>query len=114
MAKWTKQERADAIERLHEILRPGDTIQVVLQHVSQSGMLRVINAYLIIPRKYKRRKVDILWLGRSIAAALDWPFDEKKEGVRVDGCGMDMGFHLIYSLAQVLFGDGYKLEHHWL
>jgi len=32
----------------------------------------------------------------------------------VTGCGMDMGFHLVNSLAYILFGDGYALDQRWL
>jgi hypothetical protein len=38
--------------------------------------------------------------------------------IRVNGCGMDMGFHLVYNLASVLFhgqeGAGYMLKQSWL
>ncbi len=38
--------------------------------------------------------------------------------LRVNGCGMDMGFHLVYNLASVLFSGqeraGYKIRHEWL
>jgi hypothetical protein len=32
----------------------------------------------------------------------------------VQGCGMDMGFHVVYSLSQTLFNDGYALKQRWL
>jgi hypothetical protein len=55
----------------------------------------------------------------------------KNNGVKVAGCGMDMGFHLIYSLSYALFpkgtdaphgtrngvpdsDGGYALKHEWL
>ena len=41
-------------------------------------------------------------------------YDSKREGVKVGGAGMDMGFHLVYNLAAVLFDDGYALEHKWI
>lgn len=42
------------------------------------------------------------------------PSDHEHNGIKVEGAGMDMGFHLVYSLSQRLFGDGYKLSHRWL
>jgi hypothetical protein len=41
------------------------------------------------------------------------------DGYKVGGCGMDMGFHLVYTLASVLFPEdrktgGYKLNHEWI
>ena len=44
-----------------------------------------------------------------------------KGGLVVNGCGMDMGFHLAYSLSRMVFkGDGqkrypgYRLRHEWI
>ena len=34
--------------------------------------------------------------------------------VGVGGCGMDMGFHLVYTLASVLYKDGYALTHRYI
>ena len=34
--------------------------------------------------------------------------------VKMEGCGMDMGFSLVYELAHCLFRDGYALRHEWL
>ena len=34
--------------------------------------------------------------------------------VGVGGCGMDMGFHLVYTLSRELFDDGYYVKHEWL
>jgi hypothetical protein len=57
------------------------------------------------------------------AAVLDYPLVEVNgsRALRVGGCGMDMGFHAVYSLSSVLFrtraadGDsGYLLNHSWL
>ena len=32
----------------------------------------------------------------------------------VKGCGMDIGFHVIYSLSQTLFNDGYAIKQRWI
>ena len=32
----------------------------------------------------------------------------------VKGCGMDMGFHVVYSLSQTLFNDGYAIKQRWI
>lgn len=42
--------------------------------------------------------------------------------IRVSGCGMDMGFHMVYNLARTLYRDfkmnggdsGYALKQRWL
>lgn len=34
-------------------------------------------------------------------------YDRKHEAIGAGGCGMDMGFHLVYTLSRVLFPDGF-------
>ena len=39
------------------------------------------------------------------------------DGYKVGGCGMDMGFHLVYTLSSLLYKKdrgGYELRHEWL
>ena len=44
----------------------------------------------------------------------------KNDQIRVSGAGMDVGFHVVYSLSRILYegtgaGDaGYFLNHRWL
>jgi hypothetical protein len=33
---------------------------------------------------------------------------ETGEGITVDGCGMDMGFALVYNLGRALYRDGFQ------
>jgi len=47
-----------------------------------------------------------VWIGYHVAAILDLPLD-KNGGVRVGGCGMDMGFYLVYEVSRKLFPDGF-------
>lgn len=100
---WTKREREEAMRNLRELLQPGDTVYTALKHVSRSGMLRVIQPYII-------RDNEPRYIGRLVAKATNYPYDRNKEGVRVGGCGMDMGFALVYSLSRTLFPDGFKVE----
>ena len=96
-----KSERAEAVARLREWLKPGDTVYCVLRHVSRSGMSRVIQVV-------KPEGDDMVYLGYNVAAAIDAPYDRKREGVKMGGCGMDMGFALVYELAHALWPDGYE------
>ena len=57
------------------------------------------------------------------AHALEWPLTDKNGSrvMRVSGCGMDMGFHAVYTLASVIFGStvpagdaGYSLKQEWI
>ena len=90
-----------AIAQLRERLKPGDTVYTILRHVSRSGMSRSISAVVI----EKGEPRDISWL---VARAGIGAFDRKNDGVRINGCGMDMGFHLVYSLAWTVWPDGHR------
>ena len=84
--------------RLLEILKPGDTVYTILKHVSRSGMYRVIDLYVIEDNGPRRIT--------GLAADLLGGYDKRHEGARAGGCGMDMGFHLVYNLGRVLFPNG--------
>ena len=91
-----EQERQEAIARLKETLKPGDTVHTILRHVSRSGMMWHISVI--------HDMQDITYL---VARALD----EKRAdngGIKVGGCGMDMGFGLVYSLSCALYPAGFK------
>lgn len=101
MTKQKQSERDEAIATLRETLKPGDTVTCVLRHVSRSGMSRLIDFYLIRDSETSR----LTW---SIARALDMTYDRNREALRVGGCGMDMGFHVVYNLSRVLFKDDFQ------
>ena len=101
--KLSEKEKAlaEEVKKLRELLKPGDTVYTVLRHVSRSGMTRVIDLYVF-------KDNEPLRLSWSAAEVLGWGYDTKYEGVKVGGCGMDMGFHLVYSLSSALYrGVGY-------
>jgi hypothetical protein len=107
----SKAEKEQAKEYLLAWLKPGDTVHCVLRHVSRSGMRRVIDLLYIQP---KRADVQIYHAGFNAARAAGYPYDRERQGLVIDGCGMDMGFEAVYQLSRALFGDGYKLTHQWL
>jgi hypothetical protein len=96
----TDSERDEAIARLREWLKPGDTVHTVLRHVSRSGMSREIDVVKI------EGPDDVRWLSGVVSRADGWRLG-KRDGIVVGGCGMDMGFHLVYSLSYALFKDGF-------
>lgn len=100
MSKKSEAEKAEAIERLREWLQPGDTVYTVLRHVSRSGMQRVIG--LVIFRDGQPLHPNYL-----AGTALGMRVDSHKDGLVVGGCGMDMGFHVVYELSHTLFPDGF-------
>jgi hypothetical protein len=93
----------------------GDTVYTVLRSVSSSGMSRTLS--LKVAKEGK-----ILDLTYYAGTVLDWPIVEVNgsRALRVGGCGMDMGFHTVYTLSRVLFREegntkdaGYSLNHAW-
>ncbi len=113
MPKYTKEDRERAEKRLREVLRlapcvrdprtgsrsysePRQKIYLCTKHVSRSGMRREISIYA-------HDGEELTWLSWSASRLLGWSLG-KHDGVMVDGCGMDMGFHLVDCLARTLFG----------
>lgn len=119
--KKAQAERAEAIEKLRAWFPKGSTVYTRLESVSKSGMSRVISI-----SGYSRNADGSLCLDSegepyrihpnySAHLALAWPLSKSgRDGIRVGGCGMDMGFHLVYTLSHILHGDGYALKHRWL
>lgn len=107
MATWTKQEKAQAIERLRVWIKPGDTVHCILRHVSRSGLSRVIQCVKLEPHPDIPGAVSEAWLGYNIAQACGYRYDRQREGVIVGGCGMDMGFAVVYDLGRTLYGAGF-------
>jgi len=95
---------AEAILHLRSVLHPGDTVYCVLRHVSRSGMSRNIDFYYIADGAP-------VWIASYVGHALGTPQSlknwERSQGLTVGGCGMDMGFHMVYNLSRVLFPHGF-------
>jgi hypothetical protein len=117
--KITKREQARldreyAKEKLiTHYLKQGSKVYTILRHVSSSGMSRDIS--LVIAQGDEI--IDITYYASH---ALEDRLIESKghRAIRVNGCGMDMGFHLVYNLSSVLFAGqdraGYVLKQGWL
>lgn len=129
--KMSESERAEWVRDMREILVKSSTdkngrpvVNLVLRHVTRSGMSRSISAFTIV-------EGDPYVLDYRISKILGWSTDQRNGGVKVSGVGMDMGFHLVYSLACVVApprgpenpayvngrkveDPGYNLSHRWL
>jgi hypothetical protein len=93
-----QEQKEQALKSLRESLKPGDTVYTVLRSVSRSGMSREIDLYIF-------RDNAPEYLTGLVARACG--FSLGKRGLKMGGCGMDMGFHAVYELAAVLFPDGF-------
>jgi hypothetical protein len=108
MTKKEKQkEQLEAIEYLKKYIKQGDTLYTSVQKVSTNGMYRHIKVIGI-------EKNSPLFWSWYVANALGYPYKEKTNAIGIGGCGMDMGFHLIYTLSQKLFNNGYAIKQRWL
>jgi len=103
-----EREESKATERLREWIKPGDTLYTVLRHRSRSGMSRSISVLgLQQINNLPQDKIQIWSYDGNVALATGRKFDRDREGVKVQGCGMDMGFHLVYTLSRILFPKGF-------
>lgn len=107
--KAQKAERDEQIARLHEWVKPGDTVYTILEHVSRSGMSRHIRLLLLKPDSDMREGVRDIHPNYAAATILGYRQAPrgKGDGLVVGGCGMDMGFHLVYNLSRALYRDGF-------
>lgn len=56
-----QQESEQALERLREMIKPGDTIYTILRHRAKSGMYRAIDLYLLNCVNGKPERHCISW-----------------------------------------------------
>jgi len=125
MTKATKTERSESLKHLREILKPGQEIYTQCEHVSSSGMTRWLDVYAV---KDDGRIHNITW---DVCAAADFTFCSRRGRLKIEGCGMDMGFNVVYCLGLSLWpagtpephgmrngepdsNGGYALRHRWL
>ncbi len=95
-----ERERREAKRHLAEHLRPGTTVYTVLRHVSRSGMMRRLDVYTF--ETNADGGIRKLYLTYWAAKVLGYSMNDV--GMRVDGCGMDMGFHVVHSLSYAIHG----------
>lgn len=97
-----RQRRVDDLRRL---FKPGDDVATVLAHVSKSGMRRSIKVLAV---NESGEIIDVSWV---VATVVGRSFDRKNGGVICNGCGMDMGFDLIYAMRRSLWPEGTPEPH---
>lgn len=104
-----KRLYAEQIKKdLKKFLKPGTTIYTNVNRVSSSGMSRNISLYAIIPAK-KGEPARLANITYSVSVVTG--FSMKEGGIQVSGCGMDMCFHLVYSLGRSLWPKGTPKPH---
>jgi hypothetical protein len=99
-------ENQKRIDKLKSWLPEGSTVYTVLRSVTRSGMNREISVHCV-------SEDHILWLSGMVGEVIGLKRG-KKEGLKIGGCGMDMGFEIAYRLSEALYGNGYALKHSWV
>ena len=114
-AKWNGgkvPEDVDAKDEsaayLKTIIKPGDEVKTILRRCSRSGMSRRISLVIAVGGDVQ----DITWhaaraMGEKVKQGGQWVQDA---GLVVGGCGMDMGFHVVYNLGRCLYPDGFSTD----
>lgn len=95
--------RKDAGNFLRRKLKPGSKVYTILKHVSASGMRREISVVIA-------NKNEVIELDYHVSKLLDASIGPNG-GIICHGCGMDMGFDLVYRLGYHLWPKGTRKPH---
>src|SRR3990167_7127820 len=100
--KYSKSEIEESLTKLREWIKPGDTVYTVLRHVSRSGMSRNISVVLIDgdAMLHPNHAVACVTGSTLVRGGMN-------DAIKMGGCGMDMGFALVYDLSARLWPNGY-------
>lgn len=126
--KLTKKEgqtlrKEQSKNELLKLVKPGQNIFTVCRHVSASGMSRRISLFVAMDD-------DMQCIDQYVSDVTSYKNSEKG-GLVASGCGMDMGFAIVYALGRALWPNGtpephgtrngapdkdggYALKHRWL
>lgn len=122
-AEYAKARPAYCHAELLKLVKPGTAVYTILRHCSASGMQRRIS--LAVVHDGQIRVID------ALVADLTGNKAHRDGGIVANGCGMDMGYHLVHSLGYHLWpagtpephgtrngqpdtSGGYALRHEWL
>lgn len=128
-AKGAELYRLQEIAGLKKWIKPGTTIYTKLESVSASGMSRRIRVYAVRPAS-KGQPASIANITHAVANVTGDRISEDGEIVAT-GCGMDMGFAIVYAFGRGMWpkgtpkphgtrngapdkDGGYALKHCWL
>jgi hypothetical protein len=101
--KGAELYREQTARDLRKLIKAGQTVYTNCDHVSASGMSRRISLYIVA-------KGEIVNITRRASVVTGWK-QSKDGGLVVGGCGMDMGFHTVYTLGRYLWPKGTRKPH---
>lgn len=89
-------------------VKPGAEVRTILTHVSRSGMSRRIK----LVTAYKGEEgPQIMDITRMVAKLCGYKLSQSDGALIVNGCGMDMGFAVVYDLGSAMWPKGTKKPH---
>ena|SRR3990167_173938 len=104
MTRFNEQDKKEAISKLMPMLRKSKfMVYSQVRHVSSSGMMRHIDFFVMNSNKpininwYIERITNTYFRAKSYNA-------KNADSLRVSGCGMDMGFAVVYALSSCIYG----------
>ena len=110
-AEYLKSEEGQRnAKRFIKALKEGRIVCGV-KHVSKSGMSRIISVCEVA--KPKGCKRFYMYQFNWFIKQMGWTYADDWSAIRVGGCGMDMIFHLLYSVCSSLKYHGFKLPNGW-
>jgi hypothetical protein len=103
-----QKEKEEVIIYLRELLLKdlpkgqNPTLYTSCRHVSNSGMMRHINVFAIVDNQ----PININWYIEKLGMYKRGSYNSKNsDSLRVGGCGMDMGFSVVYNISRAIFKD---------
>ena len=105
---------------LLKFLKEGSMVYTAIRKINKQGTVRHMSVYIAIISDYKKEPA-ILDITRSVSILIGTKL--KNDYLVVGGCGMDMGFSIVYSLSSILFegintkkdtDKGYILNQAWI
>jgi len=105
--KITKEIKAGFLADLRVSLAPGDTLHCIIRNVTASGMSRSIDVYRF---NCVNGIIEKEWLSWRIAAVCGGSWDNKRDCIRISGCGMDTVYAIVYNLGRVLWPEGFGVR----
>lgn len=102
-AEGQRLYKAQTAAELRKMLKAGQTVYTNCTHVSSSGMTRHISLHIV-------KKGEIVDITRRASIVIGWK-QSNNGGMIVGGCGMDMGFHAVYTLGRLLWPKGTRKPH---
>lgn len=101
--KHTKEDLQHALDYISKLCPVGKTVYTTVHKVSSTGMSRTMSVFVVDEDDSIRN------ITSYVAMLTGNTYLRDKNHLRVGGCGMDMGFHVVYSLGRCLYPDGFKL-----